>query len=342
MCTNLKNFSTEGNYKENNYNGKKGEHYIIVTYAKCGVCEECIAEKANNWVIRNNYEEKAHKKICFITLTYAKNPYFLIKKDLQDFIKRLRRRIEYRKGEKIRYFACGEYGTLNGRPHFHIIIYGWNDKTAKIRAINKKLNVVKESKIINEAWAKGLTSYQEFNENEIPYIALYNTPKEEFTRSYKTTTKKAKELIEKLKKQEKEKNIINYKTRINQIKELQEQIKKAKKEKKDYILIKEFNTWSKALGWEEFIKEYYKHNNYIWKEYIKDKEFLTPTPWIKKLANKYEDEEAIKEMRKRASFQIDKGSKAENLNSIQRVKQTIKQSKEIIKFKENKKNIENI
>lgn len=45
----------------------------------------------------------------------------LVKKDFQDFMKRLRK--HHGNKTKIKYWACGEYGSKNVRPHYHAIIY---------------------------------------------------------------------------------------------------------------------------------------------------------------------------------------------------------------------------
>ena len=65
----------------------------------------------------------------FVTLTYDDNQVpmndnadlILYKPDLQNFLKRLRKRKD---GERIRYFAVGEYGTQSGRPHYHLCLFG--------------------------------------------------------------------------------------------------------------------------------------------------------------------------------------------------------------------------
>ena len=59
MCINPKKIELNGEYKEDNWKGKKGERYNVEAFIKCGTCSQCIAEKANNWVIRNYYENKA-------------------------------------------------------------------------------------------------------------------------------------------------------------------------------------------------------------------------------------------------------------------------------------------
>lgn len=72
-----------------------------------------------------------HDRSCFLTLTYDDNhlPRFgqLVKSDLQDFFKRLR----YYAGP-FRYVACGEYGELKRRPHFHAAIFGLDFATDRI------------------------------------------------------------------------------------------------------------------------------------------------------------------------------------------------------------------
>ena len=47
---------------------------------------------------------------------------FSVRKDvMQRFMKRLRMKI----GVPVRYLLCGEYGEKRGRPHFHILLFGY-------------------------------------------------------------------------------------------------------------------------------------------------------------------------------------------------------------------------
>lgn len=337
MCLNPKWIYKSGFYKSSNYRGKKGEFYELGTYSKCGCCEQCNAEKANNWVVRNYYEAKSHEKIAFVTLTYKNNPIILLKKDLKDFIKRLRRRLEYHNNEKIRFFAAGEYGTLNNRPHFHIIIYNFNDPEKKFLELNKRKNILYKSDLINEVWGLGRTSYQEFNLHEIPYISLYETPKEKFKRAYKLTMEKAKRLKEIYKSKAFK---ISKKRRKQLVAGLKEYEDELKAKKAEYIAIKEFNTWSIALGWEKFYDEYAKSSEYTFTEYIEDKEFVTPSPWVKKLAN-MGDIQAAKEMFKREE-ECEKSAnedeeRTKNLNKILN-----RRKKELIDWNEQKDEIEEL
>lgn len=338
MCLNPKWVYKQGRYKESNYRGEKGQFYELGTWSKCGSCETCVAERANNWLVRNYYEERAHQKKCFITLTYAENPYILVKKDMQDFLKRLRTNLDRSTGEKIRVFTNGEYGTINNRPHHHIIIYGWEDDQAKLIDINKKGNTVYQSKLIHETWGLGRTSYQNWHENEVPYIALYNTAQESFKRSYKLSREKIR-VLERIAKN----NIrMPEQQRKNLYKELSEYYEILEKEKKQYLQVKEYNTWSQSLGWEEFQKEYYRNNQYDFTEYINGTQFVvsTPSSWIKKLANEG-DIQAAQEMFRRESEIIMSRTEAEERGkSIIKIME--RRKKEIMDWRDQKTETEGI
>ena len=97
----------------------------------CGKCPECLKRRSNSWAYRLQQEEKMHRTSAFVTLTYdndnvtltQKGFLTLVKKDFQDFMKRLRKK-HY--NTKLRYWACGEYGSTTMRPHYHAIIYNLN------------------------------------------------------------------------------------------------------------------------------------------------------------------------------------------------------------------------
>lgn len=78
-------------------------------------------------------EEKNHLFSHFITLTYdpmslpvSPNGHMTLdKSEFPRFMKRLRKIVP--RGTILKYFACGEYGTDNSRPHYHAIIFGCPD-----------------------------------------------------------------------------------------------------------------------------------------------------------------------------------------------------------------------
>ena len=334
MCLNPKWIYKKGKYQENNYHGMKGEPYEIGTYSKCGHCQVCINEKCNNWVIRNIYEAKQHEKICFITLTYAENPYILVRKDLTDFIKRLRIKLDRTTGEKLRIYGCGEYGTINNRPHYHLLIYGWTDKNATYVNINKKHKIIYKSKLIEDTWGLGITSYQEFSSHEIPYISIYETPQEEFARAYKLTREKIKQLEGIYRNNRR----IGAKRRKMLLDGLEAYRKEFDEKKTKYKLVREFNCWSIGLGWERFYEEYAQAEHYTFTEYIENKQFVTPSPWVKRLAN-MGDIPAIEEMKKReAEIKQSASEEEERLKNVIRVNRQRK--KEILEWTQEKTMLE--
>ncbi len=97
----------------------------------CGKCGACRHNRRTEWAFRLKVEHRHAKSAFFITLTYTDatlpvTPYgevTLSKKDVQDFIKRLRKENSKKWSEQLRYYAVGEYGTKTDRPHYHIILF---------------------------------------------------------------------------------------------------------------------------------------------------------------------------------------------------------------------------
>ncbi|WNK15090.1 MAG: replication initiator protein [Microvirus sp.] len=99
----------------------------------CGRCPPCKIRRVNGWVFRLLQEEKRSESAHFLTLTYDTNSVpitqngfmTLHKPDLQKFFKRLRKL----NGTGIKYYAVGEYGTNNKRPHYHAIVFNADPST---------------------------------------------------------------------------------------------------------------------------------------------------------------------------------------------------------------------
>lgn len=94
----------------------------------CGKCYVCLRRRVSGWSFRIVKEGLRCNSSFFVTFTYDTNHVpisnngfmSLDKTDYQKFVKRLRK---IHNGEKIRYFACGEYGDETMRPHYHAIMY---------------------------------------------------------------------------------------------------------------------------------------------------------------------------------------------------------------------------
>lgn len=90
---------------------------------RCGECLACRQRFRREWTLRILLESCEHSSSWFITLTYSNENMTrdnsLRKRDLQDFIKRLRRN----SATPLKYFAAGEYGEKTKRPHYHAVIF---------------------------------------------------------------------------------------------------------------------------------------------------------------------------------------------------------------------------
>lgn len=91
-----------------------------------------MRRRVSGWAFRLQKHSEQSNSAHFVTLTYndenikkTKNGFeTLVKKDLQDFFKRLRKLTK----QKISYYAVGEYGDTGERPHYHIILFNANPK----------------------------------------------------------------------------------------------------------------------------------------------------------------------------------------------------------------------
>lgn len=117
------------------------------------------------------HEASMHKNNSFITLTYNDEylPHrsVLQHKDVQDFIKRTRKKY------KLRYYCGGEYGPENGRPHYHIIIFGhdWEDKIyLKTTGSGERIY---HSEELTQLWGMGYTSTAAVTFESAAYVARY-------------------------------------------------------------------------------------------------------------------------------------------------------------------------
>lgn len=88
-----------------------------------GQCIGCRLDYAIDWSVRCMCEVQMHARSCFITCTYEKCPPdgSLSLRHWQLFMKLLRAEVG-----PVRFFHAGEYGTLNGRPHDHALIFGFD------------------------------------------------------------------------------------------------------------------------------------------------------------------------------------------------------------------------
>ena len=85
-------------------------------------------------------------------------------------------RKEY-KNDKIRFFACGEYGDKSARPHYHSIYFGLHVKDLKFLKMSRLGDKYYTSDIISRLWGKGYVLLAPVTWESAAYVARYVTKK---------------------------------------------------------------------------------------------------------------------------------------------------------------------
>lgn len=134
----------------------------------CGHCVGCRKDAQYRWSFRCMAESLSHPFNYFITLTYSDDlQTSLSKRDLQLFNKRLRKLLPFR------FFACGEYGEKNGRPHYHGV-YFCDSPIADLRVWSRKGSyTLYNSDDVNKAWGKGFVVIGTLTPSAASYCAKY-------------------------------------------------------------------------------------------------------------------------------------------------------------------------
>lgn len=144
---------------------------------QCDKCIYCMTKYSNNWAVRCVLEASQYKENCFLTLTYNNENLpageELVKRDLQLFLKRLRKKIS---PIKIRFFAAGEYGSKGKRPHYHMIVFGWKPKDLVKWKVDKDKTQLYLSDMVAKVWGKGFISVGvDLTEHTAKYVSKYLT-----------------------------------------------------------------------------------------------------------------------------------------------------------------------
>lgn len=160
------------------YDNRKHEHWFPVP---CGRCIGCRIDKAKDWSVRIMCEASLYQNNYFLTLTYAPEHYpsdFSIRKeDLRLFVKTLRNYVATSQGKHgVRFFGCGEYGSLSGRAHYHLILFNCVIPDLEFyKAANGC--VYYQSDTINSFWKKGYVVIGDVTPESAQYVARYTLKK---------------------------------------------------------------------------------------------------------------------------------------------------------------------
>lgn len=130
-----------------------GEFTSLYRVVSCGHCRVCREKKTKEWQLRCLAETMYSDTVpLFVTLTFNDDHVDFSKgvqkRDIQLFLKRLRINMSRKNYlhntgyTQLRYIAVGEYGSKSGRPHYHLIFWGFPD--VKISDVLK---------VLEDAWS---------------------------------------------------------------------------------------------------------------------------------------------------------------------------------------------
>lgn len=184
----------------NAYTRKHGKGYIY-EIIPCGHCYACKLNKSSEWATRCVLETQNHEHSYWITLTYdekhlpiykyftdGKGNYFendgtwtgsLEPEDVTRFLNTLRKYYERKGITGIKYYYAGEYGSVNGRPHYHMLLWGAPLDLEQFHDfhIDDRNKLHWKSKEIENWWGKGIVDITEIEWSNAAYTARYTMKK---------------------------------------------------------------------------------------------------------------------------------------------------------------------
>lgn len=120
------------------------------------------------------HEASLHDNNCFLTLTYedAQLPEHgsLRKRDYTLFMKRLRKHTGL---DRVRFYMCGEYGEITGRPHYHACIFGYDFPDKYYWRTTGQQHKCYRSETLERLWPHGSSEIGSVTFESAAYVARY-------------------------------------------------------------------------------------------------------------------------------------------------------------------------
>lgn len=178
-------FSSDYHNDNQRYFDGYGDDFLLF---RCGGCVGCLLDRALSWSVRCEHEASFHEENYFITLTFSDKylpvDFSIRSWHLQDFWKRTRHALDeeasffdgaFSSVPRIKYYAAGEYGDENFRPHYHASVFGLplrklGDLT--YHAKSKDFTLYRSS-FLERLWPWGFVSVGEFSFETAGYVARY-------------------------------------------------------------------------------------------------------------------------------------------------------------------------
>lgn len=139
----------------------------------CGRCVGCRLERSRQWAMRCLHEASLYDRNCFVTLTFD-DDHYPVRGDLeysqfQRFMRRLRKHFA---GQVIRFYMCGEYGSLTWRPHFHACLFNCDFEDKELWSTRDSVRLF-TSPTLSRLWPFGFSTIGDLTFETAAYTARY-------------------------------------------------------------------------------------------------------------------------------------------------------------------------
>lgn len=148
-------------------------------HVACRNCVGCILDARRDLSIRGALEAQLHQRSCFLTLTLADEHYpedgsvriGVLQKVMQDVRNTFR-------GQRIGFMGCGEYGSLNWRAHYHLILLGEDFAHDRRHVANSDTGYpIYKSPTLERIWPWGHADIGTVTMNSAGYVSAYTGKK---------------------------------------------------------------------------------------------------------------------------------------------------------------------
>lgn len=143
----------------------------------CGKCIGCRMDKARQWGFRCLHEAKLWPQNYFVTLTYSDENLppggSVSVRDVQLFMKRLRKAKGSSKENPLRFFLGAEYGEMNRRPHYHALLFNCPFNDLVVHGKNERGEALYVSNELADVWQLGFVTVGALTYDSAVYCAKY-------------------------------------------------------------------------------------------------------------------------------------------------------------------------
>lgn len=125
-------------------------------------------------------ESLCHSANAFVTLTYAEDTITenasLQPAHMQEFLKRLREHCLRKEQKKIRFYGVGEYGDTTERPHYHLLLFGYQSCLRGQSMYSRvATSCCSRCDLIKDIWGYGHVALGTVTHQSVRYVCGYMT-----------------------------------------------------------------------------------------------------------------------------------------------------------------------